>query len=311
VTGLRTVAEELYGLLPSEFTGARNAKAKQLRGTDRELAEAVAGLAKPATSAWVLNMLVRHESDLVGQVVGLGESLRQAQERLSGDALRDLTRQRRQLTAAVTRQARDLARRLGVQVSEPVADQVEESLRAAMTDGTAAAALRTGLLVKPLSSTGLGDLDVASVVAVPEAVGGSGPAESEDKAGRGRPALKVVGRKRSSRDESAARRRALKEAEAAAKRTEKEATRARKALDRAGRRYDELEAQSLQLQSELEEVRRRADELEHALESLDDEISDAEEARDSARHESTRADHVHAEAVAALDRARSAVRDAE
>ena len=101
---LLSIAEELYGLLPAEFTDARNARAKQLRGEDRALA-----------------------------------------------------------------------------------DQVEESLRAAMTDPGAAAALRTGLLVKPLTSTGLGDLDPASLVAVPEAVGAAGPP--------GRAGLSVVGGK--------------------------------------------------------------------------------------------------------------------
>ncbi len=295
---LTSVAQELYGLLPSEFTGARNARVRQLRGEDRALAEAVGALAKPATAAWVLNQLVRHHADVVGQVVELGESLRRAQEELSGDALRDLNRQRRRLTAAVTRQARDLGVQLGVKVSDAVADQVEESLRAAMTDATAAAALRTGLLVKPLSSTGLGDLDVATVVAVPDALGAEAPARAR---------LSVVGRQkqggRAGRGEgkrAAQRRKELREAEDAVTAAEQDAAEAEQELTASGKRVAELEARSLQLQSELEEVRRRAADLEHELEALDDEISAAEDDRDEARD-------THDEAVTELDRARSAL----
>lgn len=323
------VAQELYGLAPGEFTDARNERAKQLRTTDRGLSAAVGALPKPATAAWVLNMLVRHEAALVDQVVELGVSLRAAQESLAGEELRELNRQRRRLTAAVSTQARDLARRLGVRVTDAVADQVEESLRAAMTDVSAAAALRTGLLVKPLSATGLGELDVTSLVAVPSAVGSassptasagsassasSASAASADSAdSSASPSLSVVGGKKAgaargkaaAREEAAARRRAVKEAEAEAKQAEKDEATARKKLDRASGRVAELEARSLQLQSELEEVRRRAAELEHALESVEDELSEVEDDRDSAQHELTRAEHIHTEAVAALERARS------
>lgn len=304
-------AQELYGLAPGEFTGARNERAKQLRSSDRGLSAAVGALPKPATAAWVLNMLVRHEAALVDQVVSLGESLRQAQESMAGEELRELNRQRRRLTAAVTTQARELARRLGVRVTDAVADQVEESLRAAMADPSAASALGTGLLVKPLSGTGLDSLDPASVVAVPSAVGASSAAPSGSPASSASPSLSVVGEKRgaakkpSERERAAQRRKAVKEAEAEAKQAEKDEATARKKLDRASGRVAELEARSLQLQSELEEVRRRAAELEHALESVEDELSEVEDDRDSAQHELTRAEHVHAEAVAGLDRLRS------
>ena len=61
-----------------------------------------------------------------------------------------LTRQRRQLTAAVTAQARGLAAEHGQRVTQAVADQVEATLTAAMVDPAAAAAVRTGLLVNAL-----------------------------------------------------------------------------------------------------------------------------------------------------------------
>ena len=49
--------EKLYGLPPSEFTAARNARAKKLKQDDPELAAAVAALPKPSVAAAALNEL--------------------------------------------------------------------------------------------------------------------------------------------------------------------------------------------------------------------------------------------------------------
>src|SRR5687768_18555369 len=107
---LRTVAHRLYGLRPDEFTAERTAAEKAARSDgDRELAAAIKALRRPALPAWAVNLLVRRRGDLVDQVVQLGEQLRQAQSLLQGDALRDLSRQRRQLGTAGASQARDLA----------------------------------------------------------------------------------------------------------------------------------------------------------------------------------------------------------
>ena len=96
---LLEIADELYALPLAEFTPARDAQAKALKGTP--LAAPVKALRKPSTAAWVVNLLVRHESEQVAQVLQVGAALRAAQANLSGDELRALTRQRRQLTAAV------------------------------------------------------------------------------------------------------------------------------------------------------------------------------------------------------------------
>jgi hypothetical protein len=111
---LLSIAEELYSLPPTEFTGTRNQWAKQTRADgDPELAKRVGELRKPSVSAWVVNMMMRHQGEQMAQVLDLGASLRQAQSDLDGDALRELTRQRRQLTTAVTHQGRTLAAELG------------------------------------------------------------------------------------------------------------------------------------------------------------------------------------------------------
>src|SRR3954447_16543252 len=111
---LLEIADQLYGLSLPEFTPARDARAKELKGTD--LGKQVKGLRKPSTAAWVVNLLVRRETEQVEQVLTVGEALRQAQASMSGEELRALTRQRRQLTAAVTTQARRTAREAGTKV---------------------------------------------------------------------------------------------------------------------------------------------------------------------------------------------------
>src|SRR5262249_31479304 len=94
---LLEIADELYALTLPEFTPARDAKAKELKGTD--LAAPVKALKKPSVAAWVVNLLVREETEQVDQVLQVGAALREAQASMSGDELRQLTRQRRQVTA--------------------------------------------------------------------------------------------------------------------------------------------------------------------------------------------------------------------
>src|SRR3954469_11010115 len=129
---LLEIADELYGLSLAEFTPARDARAKSLKGT--ELAGPVKALRKPSLAAWVVNLLVRRDAAQIEQVLAVGAALREAQSSMSADELRALTRQRRQLTAAVTTQARRLAREEGTRVTEAVAEQVEATLTAAMVD---------------------------------------------------------------------------------------------------------------------------------------------------------------------------------
>src|SRR3954453_18165267 len=70
------IAERLYGLLPEEFTAARDSEAKRIRASgDRESASAIAALRRPSLAAWLVNALVRHCQDEVEQLLGLGEAL--------------------------------------------------------------------------------------------------------------------------------------------------------------------------------------------------------------------------------------------
>ena len=268
---LTGVADELYALRPEHFVARRDALAKEAKdGGDKDLAAAVKKLAKPTTAAWVVNMLARHEPDQVQQVLDLGASLREAQESMAGEQLRELGRQRRQLTAAVTRQARSLAAELGEKVGESVATQVEETLHAAMVDEGAAAAVRTGMLVRPLAVTGTEAGDVAGSVAVPETLGADVVRRTPPPARSKKPELTVV------EDDS----RAIEEAEARVTEAKAAADDAERRLDKARRKVQKREAKALQLQAELDELRRRVAEVEERLEVNEEQLAEAEEARD-------------------------------
>ena len=283
---LLSIADELYALPQEEFTPARDAKVRELKA-DKELAAAVKKLKKPSVAAWVVNLFVRREPDQVDQVIGVGQALREAQEGMDGAELRALTRQRRQLTSAVTQQARSLARDEGVKVTGAVSDQVEATLTAAMLDPECARAVRSGLLTAALSATGVDAVDVAAVVAVPEALGFSATPTSGTAPGR--PELHVV-----PGDENARRREEAETALAAAQETVDETE---TALAEADRAVEELQARSLQIQSEIDELRRTLSEREASAEETDEELEEAEDAQGEAQA-------AHSAAVKARDSAR-------
>ncbi len=293
------IAEELYSLLPAEFTGTRNQWAKQTKADgDTELATQVSALRKPSVAAWVVNMMMRHQGEQMTQVLELGASLRQAQADLDGEALRELTRQRRQLTTAVTRQGRELAGELGTRITETVADQVQGTLHAAMVDEDAAAAVRSGLLVSSLEATGVGAADVVDAVAVPEAIGMTPRARPMPERKRG--GLSVVPEPEKTAEDEAKQREAdeRRALQAAVDQAVAAADEARKRVRKAGKRVEKVHARTLQAAEELEEARGRVAELEHELETLDDEVEKAEEKKQKAEQK-------YAETQEALDEARS------
>lgn len=265
---LLDVAAELYGLPLADFTPERDARVKSLKGTP--LAGSVKALKKPSTAAWVVNLLVRYETEQVEQVISVGALLREAQTGMDAAQLRELTKQRRQLTAAVTTRARGLAREHGLRVTEAVATQVEATLTAAMIDASAAQAVRSGLLVSPLSATGVDAVDAAAAVALPDALGFEVPevVPPPREPLRAVPDLPDT----AALDEA---REALEEAESSLSGAETE-------RDRAAAAFKDVEARSLQVKSEIEDLRRRLADLEAAALEVEDELTEAEETRDSA-----------------------------
>ena len=282
------IADELYALPLGEFTPARDARAKALKGTD--LAAQVKSLRKPSLAAWVVNLLVRRDADQVTQVLDLGAALRDAAAGMQGEELRALTRQRRQLTAAVTTGARSLASGEGVKVTQAVADQVEGTLTAAMLDARCAEAVRSGLLVTALAATGVDKVDLGSAVATPDALGFTATTTEKPP-----PDLHVVPDPDADEKALAAARARVEEAAVGLES-------ARRAATEAATTVAELEARGLQLQAEAEELRRRLADLEAAYEEVEEELSDAEDARSEADRDLAAAERDHTSATTALER---------
>ena len=285
-------ADDLFALPLDQFTAARDARAKALKGEDAALAAQVKALRKPALAAWVVNLLVRREAGQADQVLTVGAALREAQASLDGAELRELTRQRRQLTAAVTTRARALAAEAGHRVTESVAEQVEATLTAAMLDEGAAAAVRTGLLVAPLRATGVDAVDAAAALAVPEAAGFTATPRSAPEPARAD--LHVV-------PDPEPDERAREDAEEALAEAEAALTAAAARRERVRSTLDELQAKAMQLESEIDELRRRLARLETSAEDNGEAQAEAEDELSGAEADLSRATRARDEAQAVLD----------
>jgi hypothetical protein len=254
------VADDLYAGPITGFTAARDAAAKA--ASSRELGARIKALRKPSTAAWAVNLLVRREADQIDQVLALAESLRVAAASMDGEELRTLTRQRRQLTAALTTAAGQLVREYDVRLTPALADQVEGVLTAAMLDPVAADVVRSGLVVTAFTSTGVSELDPAAVCAVPESLGHRAAATE-----RPAPVLHVV-------PDDGIR---LEVAQERVEEATLEAARALEELQHLRSRSENLSARRLQLQGETDELRRRLAGIEADLDALDEEIDEAED----------------------------------
>ncbi|WBB60270.1 hypothetical protein O7599_32915 [Streptomyces sp. WMMC500] len=150
---LESVADELYALSPGEFVAARGRHVAAARTAgERALAKEIAALRKPTLAAWAGNLLVRSAPEQVDALRRLGEGLREAQDRLAGEQLRELTRQRNALVAELAREARRLAAEAGQPVGDAVQHEVETTLHAVLADPDAAREWAAGHLAKPLTT---------------------------------------------------------------------------------------------------------------------------------------------------------------
>ena len=267
---LAQAASELYGLSPDDFRAARDERAAQARAAgDKDLARAIAGLRRPVVSAWLVNMLAREDAGQMGELLALGESLRDAQEALAGDRLRELSAERRRLVAAMVSEAKRLAAREGRAVTLQVEREVEATLQAALADPGAAAEVAAGQLAGPLSYAGLG---AGEAVASRRASAPSRPAPAETKpAERKVPGSSAARPDVATRQEREAAQREAREA-AAAERKEREAAAVRQAVQDAadavaGARadLDAADREATDARAAQEAVRKRAEELDREL----------------------------------------------
>ncbi|HEV7870019.1 MAG TPA: hypothetical protein VGO95_02040 [Modestobacter sp.] len=284
---LADVADELYAVPPEDFIAERTAARDRAKAAgDKPLATDIGGLPKPSTAAWVCNLLVRRRREEITQLVELGGLMREAQANLSGDQLKELGKQRSQVVAALTRQARALAAGEGHPVSTAIAEQVEETLRAAVADPDAGAALLGGRLTGALSYTGFGPVDLSGAVAPTKA------AQPAEKPGRESSAVdgdrtareqrREEAEERARREAEEARRRELaqagqdaEEAAAVARDTAAAAETAEQRVAATAARRQELQARVAELQQELRRTEQR-------VTATGTDLQEAEHRRDAA-----------------------------
>ena len=314
---LDEVADELYAVPPDEFVAVRKQRQEDARAAgNRTLAREIGALPKPTAAAWVCNLLVREQRAEIEGLVELGDLLRQAQEDLAGDQLRVLDRQRSQLLTALTRQAAALARENGMRVGGTVETQVADTLRAAMADPEAGAALLSGRLTGAMSYSGLGTTGSRPVLRlVParperEVTGGrsrSGAAARRRRDEDARRAAEEEARRHEEearREAEERRRRELEEARRAAEEATEVAAEAVAAAEEERHRVDDLDARRADLQARVEEL---TDELARTEEEA---ARTAEELKRAERHRRT-AERRATDATAARDRAVTALRALE
>lgn len=298
---MRGIADELYGLVPAAFTAERNARVKELRSRgDKALAALVGRLPKPSVAAWAANTLVRERAGEIGDVLSLGALLRDAQDNLDPAALRTLGAQRRQLVAALGREAGRLAAGRGQPLSGSVVEEIEHTLQAAMTDPAAAAALRTGRLLRSLSATGL-EVDLTDAVAVPEdgtVAAEVAPHPGEAPAGRLEARAEKERRERAERELAAVRR----DADDA----EKVAREAERAVAEVDRRRGDARTRRGALRTELRRLKAEIAEAEDSAATVEEELQGLEERRDAAvraaEHARLAAEHARAAVLRAEER---------
>ncbi|HLT66970.1 MAG TPA: hypothetical protein VKZ73_03785 [Microbacterium sp.] len=274
-------ARELYLLPPAAFTAARNARRAELRDVDRGLAEDVGALKRAAPAAWLASLLAREEPERLDDLVALGGELRSALENADRDSLARLADARRESLRAATDAAQQLAAEHDVTASRAVLDDVAETLQAAMGDAGAEAAVRSGLLVRPLESSGFDAVDLDGALAVDDGAPAAPP----------RPRLRRV------KDPDAELARARREAAEALEEAQHRLAEAEDAGRAHGRRLREAETSHGEL---AEEVGRLEAELSRARRSLNDAGAEVREARSE-----------RARIERALELARDAVEEAE
>ena len=271
---LDEVAEELYEVPPEEFVALRKTRQDEAKAEgDKALAKDIGALPKPSAAAWACNLLVREQREEIESLVELGDLLREAQENLAGDQLRALDTQRRQLLTALTRQARALANGAGHPVSTSVATQIEETLRAAMSDPDAGKALLTGRLTSPMSYSGMG-----TTVAKPD-LRLVHPPRTERPERAEKPAKAAAPRKQTG--ESAADRRAREQEErrrAAEEKRQRELARAQEAAEAAVAAAEEAAGAAEEQRQEVDALESRHTELQDRVDELAEQLAEAERA---------------------------------
>ncbi|OIJ64296.1 hypothetical protein [Streptomyces mangrovisoli] len=286
--------DELYGLPPSEFTAARDERAKAARAAgDRALAARIRELRRPTLSAWAGNLLVRAQPAEVERLLRLGEALRRAHQELDGGDLRELSAQQHRLTFALSHQAARLAAEAGQRIGDGARQEVQDTLHAVLADPEAAALWSEGRLARPLGAP----VGFPGTAALPASASSARSAPAGSVAARPEPAGRSAGRRGSGpagevADLDAARTRRREEE---ARRAERERRKREERWERARHKAEEAERELRKREGELvskeqelstaegeeEQAGQRADDLARRLHEAE---QDRQRTRAAARH---------------------------
>ena len=260
---LETAANEVYALSPDEFVERRQQLVAEARKEgDRQLATQIGKLRRPTRSAWLINLLARQEPEELTALLELGAALQDAQQRMAGDELRQLSAQRRKTVDALARRAIELGREHGYSAPDGAIQEASQTLQTALGDPEIAELVRSGRLNQAVTYGGFGPTDLASAFGAPSPTKAPSRPEKQPAAA---PARAPDPKQR-------------REAEKAAAKAQERAAAARKAAESA--------------ESEAEAATQHADEQADRVESLRSQLRQAESAEREAR-EAARAARKH------------------
>jgi hypothetical protein len=225
---------KLYGLPQAEFTAARNARAKELRKNDPELAATVAALPKPTAAAAALNELVREDPSEARALIQSGKRLRQAQEAaVAGKRGADLQKAIEEHRTALDRMQRDLRRR---KLTAATVDKAAKTLRVVSVDPDLQPLLERGTLHEDLTAAGFG-LDPGIVPAKRE----SAEREAPDRAVQDKRRSEARERLKAARAALTEAKRTARKAEAEQREAERRAETARREVERATKEMEDAQ----------------------------------------------------------------------
>ena len=306
---LDTATEELYAGSPDDFVERRTALAAQARAArDRPLVKQILALRRPTRTGWLLNLLARECRDEVAALLDLGTALQDAQRRLAGPELRQLSGERRRLVDRLAREAVQRGAEHGYTAPDAALQEISQSLQAAMADPATGEQLRSGRLTGAVSYGGFGPSDLmaamaasmpataaatgrASLAAVPDPAPESAPAAEQGPEPGPGPEPEPSAEELAAEEER--RRRAERVAE-----TEAAWQAARAALDEAETAANDATAHADELADRIEELRAE-------LEQVQTEEAAAREAARAARRRNVEARRAAAAAEHARDAALS------
>jgi hypothetical protein len=169
VPELEAELDDLYALLPADFTRARNDLAQRLKQAGQvDAAASVKQLRKPTVPLWAVNQLARRHPDEVRALLDSGDRLRAAQQAaLRGESqeLRTATAEERELLRSLTQRGEKLLQEAG-HSADP--KRIAGTLRAAALDPDGRGLLEQGRLSEELETTGFGALAGMEIPAQPK-----------------------------------------------------------------------------------------------------------------------------------------------